>query len=212
MIYGLQVVTPPSIEPFTTGDNTADDLCLAARVSTSSPDVSLLSSYGTTARELIESWIGRAFITQTLRMGFDVFPFGSPDIRFIWNRFGIIRLPRNPVQSVSSIVYVAADGTTTTHSPTLYQVDTMREPARIAPAFSQVWPVARYTTFNAITVDFIAGYGATLGSVPARAKTAIRLLAAHLYANREAAIPSSLYELPLGLQSMISSLSYGEYV
>ena len=142
----------------------------------------------------------------TYLMGVSRFPFGTTDMRWFWNAYGEIRVPRPPLQSVTSIVYVDSNGNTDTLSPSLYQVDTNRMPGRIAPIYTQVWPVVQYQTYNAVQITFVAGY--TL--LPRRIALALKMLTAHLYENREASIDVALNKIPFGLDQMIISCFHGE--
>lgn len=85
-----------------------------------------------------------------------------------------IRLPRTPVQSVSSITYVDFEGTTQTLSSSLYTVDTAKKPARIVPAYNQTWPQTRQH-IQVVTVTYVAGFGAA-SAVPKKFKDAIKLI------------------------------------
>jgi uncharacterized phiE125 gp8 family phage protein len=87
------------------------------------------------------------------------------------------------LQSVTSIIYVATDGTSTTLATTEYQVDATTEPGRVAPAYGKIWPVTR-AQMSAVTVVFVAGYGAA-SAVPDLIKTAMRLLVGCWYEQRE---------------------------
>lgn len=82
---------------------------------------------------------------------------------------GEILIEKCPVSSISSIVYVATDGTSTTLSASDYRTDLSGFPARITPAYGLAWPVAR-DVVNAVTVTFVAGYGTSPANVPELAK------------------------------------------
>jgi hypothetical protein len=95
-VYGLTVVTEPTAEPVTLDEAKAhlrveheyDDLTIAALI--------------TAARKYCETVAKRALVTQTLRLTRDTFP-GACDG---W----ILRLPRPPLQSVTSIKYATDAG------------------------------------------------------------------------------------------------------
>src|SRR5688572_25838809 len=63
---------------------------------------------------------------------------------------GEIQIEKCPVSSITSIVYVATDGTSTTLSVSDYRSDLSGFPARITPAYGLAWPVAR-DVVNAVT-------------------------------------------------------------
>ena len=98
------------------------------------------------ARMLAEGKTRRAFITQTWDWLFDAFPASG------------LKVPKPPLQSVTSITYIDTDGNSQTLAATEYRVDNSTEPGRITPAFSKVWPVTRAVT-NAVTVRIVVGFG-----------------------------------------------------
>jgi uncharacterized phiE125 gp8 family phage protein len=204
MIYSLTQTVAPVAEPVTAADAMA-----WARVNNPN-DQALIADLIVAAREYVEEITQRQLMTATYIMGIDLFPFGSPDIRFIWNRFGVIRVPRPPLQSVTQIAYTPFGGGTVVHPTNLYQVDTAREPGRIAPAFAQVWPIPQYTTFSAVQITFVAGY-ASAAAVPARIRTAIKMMVANAYANRECTAEQAANELPAHYRSFLRSASVAEY-
>ena len=140
--------------------------------------------------------LGRALITQTWDLVCDLFPW--------WE----IPVPLPPLQSVTSIQYIATDGTLTTLSSSLYKVDTVSEPGRITPAYAQVWPATR-DEINAVTVRFVAGYGATAQSVPTPIRQALLLTIGHWYLNRETTTDARLAEMPLAAQALLAPLQAG---
>ncbi len=124
------------------------------------------------AREYLEGICWRAFINQTWDLVCDEFPEDT------------LELAKGRLSSVTSVTYVDTAGATQTLATTEYQVDTKREPGRIAPAYEKSWPSTR-AQFNAVTVRFVAGYGASPESVPAAIRQAILILVAAMYENRE---------------------------
>jgi uncharacterized phiE125 gp8 family phage protein len=129
------------------------------------------------ARQYVEEHTGRALLTQTWSLVLDCFPTGGDQT---------IRLPRPPLVSVVSIVYVAGDGTSTTWGSANYRVDGSSEPARITLAYDATWPTARDVS-NAVTITYQAGYGAA-AAVPDAIKQAMYLLIGHWYTSREAEV------------------------
>lgn len=123
------------------------------------------------AREYVETFTQRPLLTQTWDLKLDAFPCGEA-----------IVLPLPPVSAVSSISYIATDGTTTTWSSSLYDTDLPAGPkaqrARITPAYGQSYPSTR-DVMNAVTVRFVCGYG-TAGAVPELIKVAMK---EHIRAN-----------------------------
>ncbi len=138
-----------------------------------------LSDYIGAATKAGQVMLDRQFVTATLRLTLDDFPCPTRN-----NPQACLYVPRPPLQSISSIGYVQAeDGTTATMASSDYIVDTASEPGRVMPAFGRVWPISRYQ-INAVTVTFVAGYGAP-SAVPKNIKTWIMSNAAAAYRFRE---------------------------
>lgn len=154
----LEVSTTPTLEPVSLEDakvfiNYTDD-----------DQDTLISSLITAAREEVERETQLALIQQTLKLYLDDFP--------AWE----IELRKPPVSSLTSVAYTDSDGTSQTVSSANYQTDLKSYPARLWPAYGKVWPTdVKEDTVNAVTVTFVAGYGATPSSVPERAKLAVML-------------------------------------
>lgn len=141
-------------------DNIADASLGAGAPTTNTTGDPLISALISAARAAAEQELHRYLITQTLDAYFDSFPcvgrmvIGSRYPEQIPNEF---RLP--PLQSVTSITYVDTAGATQTLAADQYTVDTKSQPARITPAYGVSWPATREQA-NAVTVRFVAGYGA----------------------------------------------------
>ena len=175
---GLTLVTPPAAEPVT-----LDEAKLHCRVDADiTADDALLTSLIVAAREQAEHETGRAFVTQTWRLTLDRFPAGA------------IVLPRAPLASVSSIAYVDADGDMQTLDAGAYQVITDRLLGEVVPVYGGQWPATRCTE-NAVTVEFVAGYGNAAG-VPQAIKQWILLAVGGWYGQREAIAAGQVAELP----------------
>lgn len=172
---GLKRTVDPAAEPITTAEAKTH-----ARVSTSADD-SYIDSLIKAAREQVEAYTGRALINQTWQLTLDAFPCD----RFLGLSLAQsgIEIPINPLGSVSSIQYVDWDGNTQTWASGNYTVDATKEIARIVPGYQVTYPVTR-SVINAVTVTFVAGYGATAASVPESFKLAIKMMVAHWYDNR----------------------------
>jgi len=144
----------------------------------------------------VERATARALITQTWRLSLDEFPCDE------------IRIPRPPLIAVSSITYVDDNGTTQTLDTDLYSVTTDAEPARIEPAYGEVWPAARCQR-EAVRVTYTAGYGATSESVPEPIRHAILLMVAHWYNCREPVVEGQLMEVPMSAKWLIDGYKTG---
>ena len=169
--YGLGIVTAPSVEPI---DIATAKLYL--RVETDD-DVTLIQAMIQKARVDAENKLDRTLINTTWRMTFDEFPCGANPIH----------LPRPPLGSSSSnvsITYTNSTGASTVWDSSNYSIDYNSEPGRLFPIYGQTWPTARDIP-NAVTIQFVAGYGATADTVPAGIRTYMMRLIADEYENRE---------------------------
>lgn len=145
----------------------------------------LISTLIIVARRYVETYLNQQLVTATWALTLDQFPsLGQKDKGFAWSYFDgeAIRPPMPPLIAVSSIVYIATDGTSTTLAASLYQVDAKARPGRIEPAYQEVWPATR-SILNAVTVTYTAGYGAA-SAVPQTIKQAMKILIAFDYFNR----------------------------
>ncbi len=184
---GLTLHTAPVAEPISTAEAKSH-----ARVDISADDT-LIDDYIAAARRWAELYTRRQFVTATWDLTLDAFPLS--DRCPIW-------VPLPPLQSVTSISYVDADGQTQTWDAAEYLVDSKSEPGRILPAYGETWPVTRDQA-NAVTVRFVAGYGLA-AAVPATLKTAVRLLVSHLYETREPIITGTIVaKVPLGVEAVL---------
>lgn len=93
-----------------------------------------------------------------------------------------IRLARGKVVAVSSVTYVSPAGSTV--ALTDYRADSA-SPIYCIHAPKAGWPQFDWSAIHPVTIDFTAGW-ANAAAVPADVKVAIRMLAAHWYAFRDA--------------------------
>tara|TARA_R110000868_G_scaffold29889_25_gene111156 strand:+ start:3717 stop:4304 length:588 start_codon:yes stop_codon:yes gene_type:complete len=173
MRYALTEATAPAAEPLSTAEAKAH-----LRVDVADDD-DLIDRIIGAARRQAETFTGRALIGQTWDLDLDCFPGWTIDV------------PKPPLQSVSQIEYLDADGVSQVLSSSLYRVDARRQPGRITPAYGEVWPVTRGTT-NAVTVRFVAGYGAAGSDVPEDIRQAMLLIVGDLYEHREETITGTI--------------------
>lgn len=186
---------PPAAEPVT-----LDEMKAHLEVSTSDRD-DLIAGAIKAAREQAEAIARRVFITSTWRFRWDAFP--ACPARWL-------DLPRAPVQAVSAVSYIDPDGVTRTWSPSLWQVDTDAEPARLMPVWGESWPAIR-AEMGAVTVLAVCGYPGDGSSpedlaanVPAPFKAAVKLIAAELFERREDAIAGApIAEVPVSARRLL---------
>lgn len=129
------------------------------------------------AREYVEDYCGIALLPQTWQLTSDGFPCE-------------FRL-RPPVQSVSSVSYVDAVGSTDTVASSVYRLDSKSWPGRLTTDYSQTWPTPLSTT-NAVTVTYVTGYSAAT-SIPARLVQAMLMHIADQYEFRETDIIGTIH-------------------
>jgi len=130
------------------------------------------------ATEYLQGRTNRQFANATFALYLDEFPSTC------------IRLPRTPLSTVTSITYTDSAGATQTWNSSTYDTDAVSEPGRITPSYGESFPANRAGQ-NTIVVTFVAGYGATAASVPARLRSALLMVVADLYENREAQTASA---------------------
>lgn len=184
MIRSLTLTTPAAEAPLT-----MEEVKVSLRV-TSDDEDSYIGALIVAAARYIENATARQLVTATWTMTLDCF-------------HDVIRLPKPPLRSVSSIQYVDSAGTTQTLSSALYQVDTASLPGRIIPAYGQSWPTTR-DVMAAVTVVFLAGYGGA-SSVPDELKLAMRLLIGHWYEHREpVSVGNIVSDIPMSVESLLS--------
>lgn len=169
------ITSEPSVEPVTL--NEARDFM---RVDYDDDDA-LIKELIKAARRHAENVTERAFINQTWTLGLDCF-WGS----------SVLYLPRPPLSSVTSITYVDTDGNSQTVAASTYSVDTTHEPGRVWLAYGQTWPTPRAER-NAVTVTYVAGYGAAASSVPETARIAIKMMVSDMYENRDVGFVGTIY-------------------
>lgn len=170
-------------------DNTLDDLVVR---------------YIKAATEAVERYTGRALITQTWRLALDAFPCESD-----YRPRAEIRLPRPRLQSISSIVYIATDGTETTLNSSLYDATASIEPARVEPAYGQVWPEARDER-ESVRITYTAGYGSAATDVPEDIRHAVLLMVAQWFQYREPVVSGTIIaEVPLSVKWLLDGYRTG---
>jgi uncharacterized phiE125 gp8 family phage protein len=150
----------------------------------------LLSALIVAARDYAEGFQGRAYITQTWELALDEWP-------------DIIPLPKPPLQSVDSIEYYDTAGALNLLAPADYQVDVRGYQPRISPVYGGTWPSIQLQPLAGIVVTFTAGYGDLASDVPDRIRTAIEMLAGHLYEHREATDIKEVREVAFAVHALL---------
>ena len=181
----LTQITPPTSEPVSLSEAKAH-----CRVTGSEED-GLIAGYLLAAREYVETHTRRTMLTQTWEQIEDV--LGDE-----------IRLRKAPILSITSVRYLDTAGVEQTLAANQYRlIRRATGEAVIVPAFNVTWPVVQAVE-AAVTVRFVAGYGASSGSIPEAIRQAILLLVGHWYAHREAVtIGAAPAEVPMAVESLL---------
>lgn len=164
----LKIVTPPAVEPISlteakmhlrlavtdvdAADYTAEDAAITRVI--------------TQAREYVEHQGLHSLITQTWDFYLDAFPDQN-----------IIRLPLPPLQSVTSISYIDADGADAVFT----DFEVLTHSGKIKKTYGVAWP-AIYPE-SEIVIRFVCGFGTDGEDVPARLRGAMFLLINHWHEN-----------------------------
>jgi uncharacterized phiE125 gp8 family phage protein len=154
----LVPVTLPTLEPLTAAE-------LKTRLNIG-PEMSdeTAESLIKAARQMIDGqdgWLGRALLTQTWQGMLDGFPCRE------------IRVPLPPLQDVSAMRYVDGSGATQELDSSDYQIVQSARPY-IMPAFGKSWP-SSFCGPDAVSIEFVAGYGDNPEDVPEPIRSAIAL-------------------------------------
>lgn len=171
----LKLITAPATNPIDSATAKAH-----LRVIGSSED-SLITVYTDAATAALDGpngLLGRALVTQTWEYVLDSFPSAE------------IEIPLPPLQTVTFIKYLDAAGVEQTLSSARYSVDTASDPGWVV-VDQDGWP-ATFDTANAVTIRFVAGYGAA-AAVPAPLRSAILLHVGDLFENRQIGAEKQLF-------------------
>jgi uncharacterized phiE125 gp8 family phage protein len=197
MLYrSLTTLTHPAVEPVSLAEAKAH-----CRVDTNDDDA-LISAYITAAREWCESYCDETFVHTQYRMTLDSFPVE-------------IELPRPPMASSGTVTsvtltYTLQSQATATLSESQYRVDRASMPGVLRTNYGGSWP-SHLFDYNAVSVTWWGGVGATGASVPQRVKSAILWLVGMWYERRMAADSVNLSEIPFGVKALLDSAKWGSY-
>ena len=184
----INVTVAPAVEPVT-----LNEAKLHCRVDVDADD-NLITSLIIAARQLAETFTGRAFVTQTIQY----------DLTH-WPSRRAIHLPRPPLQTVSSVTWWDTDGNDTILTAgTDYLVDNAPTFGKVLLPNGESWPNETLYPVHPVRVEYVAGYGLAV-AVPEYIKAAIKLIVGNWYENREAVLPHHIRatELPIGVQSLL---------
>jgi uncharacterized phiE125 gp8 family phage protein len=109
-----------------------------------------------------------------------------------------------------TLTYTLGDDSTAVLAATEYRIDRNSTPGVVRQLREGTWP-ANLDDQNAITVTWWAGYGSSGSSVPAAIRSAMLMLVAHLWRNREMTTEAALSEVPMGTKALLDSARWGSY-
>ena len=135
----------------------------------------MLTDLITSGRKHFTEITNRAFVNTTYKLRLDKFPGGLLEP---------IRIPIAPLSSVTSVTYLDGDGNSQTWAAAKYDVDIYDYVGSVRPTENESYP-ATQAVIQAVTVEFVAGYGADATSVPHDIVAALKVFIAGLYENRE---------------------------
>jgi len=176
----IRVETAPTAEPVSVAELKAN-----LRLNDTTWDATVLPLLIEAARQAVENECNRALINTTFQQFYDEWPYSS--------EYPYIELVRAPVASVSSIKYIDTDGDEQTWTASNYRVDMWSQPARVELAYAQSWPAIRQIV-NSITIEYVAGYGASSASVPDALRQAVLMLASDMFEHSESQAESALHD------------------
>lgn len=197
-------VTGPTFEPVTLAEALGH-----SRLSGTDPGQ--VAGYLLAARESLERTTSLAFANQTWDAVIDYgWPCSyDPGLRSNHQR---IELPIAPLQQVTSIKYIDTDGTEQTLAADQYRVLRVGIQGKrgiVVPAYGVSWPAVRNQE-EAVTVRFVAGFGASPSDTAEPIRQAILLFTAHLNENREVVnVGSIVTVVPMTIANLLSDYVVG---
>jgi uncharacterized phiE125 gp8 family phage protein len=180
-VESIRVLSQPAVEPVT-----LYEAKVHLRVDTDDEDV-LLAALIRAARVRCEQHTRRSFITQTIRYSSD----RMPDFEGNWltserSIWAGVELPRPPFRSLVAVSYATDTRDAIPLDPAEYRISSGGdEPSRLMlrGPFIQALP----REFDAVTVDYVAGYGDRGIDVPDPLRQAVLVTVASMYEDREGA-------------------------
>lgn len=139
------------------------------------------------ATKYVQQWTGRTLVTTTFEFYYD------------W-LLDSLQLPVADCTSITSIYYKDNTDNYTVLTSTLYELDNKSLINAINRKYGSTYP-AVCPVVNAVKVTFVSGFGAA-SAVPDSLKTAVKMMVAQCYENREGLQMSDLKENPTIKQLM----------
>lgn len=203
----LSLISAPAIEPVSEAEALAH-----LRVS-SEDELALMLGHIRAARQMVESWTGRALISQSWRWMLDGWPGTVSQDWWDGVRPGaisagaarFIEFPKAPLLSVSAVTLFNDADQPEMWAAANYFVDTASEPGRLVLRNAASVPLPQRSA-NGLQIDFTCGYGVGPGDVPAPLRQAVLMLTAHYFENREVmqGAEGGRHVLPLGVHALLA--------
>lgn len=194
----------------------ADFKAFARIDSSDSTENTLIESLVFLAQDMAEQYTGRAITYQIQQLFLDRLPFYADEKlqegvytgADLQANSNYIVLPKPNLISVDHVKYYDNDDSASTFASSNYYVDTSSQQGRVVLKNGVSWPTAsELRNANAYEIQYKAGYGTsnsdTAASTPKLLKHAIKVLALHLYENREVATSMSVNMIPKTLGMLL---------
>jgi len=155
-----------------------------------------LRSLSKLATERLQDLTGTKLMLQTWKYYRDDWPAGD-----------YIDLPYSPLNSGTSVAFIASTGgTAVSMGSTRWNADTVSQPPRIYLEYGDSWPTTGLYEYNAIRIEAKYGYSSGSTSVPYALKHAAKLLISDWYENRETFVIGRTIskELPNSVKSLVA--------
>jgi uncharacterized phiE125 gp8 family phage protein len=183
----LKLKTAPASEPVPLSDTKT-----YLRISDGDDDA-FITALIIAVRQRFEAWAGRSLITQTWTLWLDGFPrseakhspregFFELPVSHYDEVVRVVKVPRSPLQSVTSIQTYDNANTATVFDSSNYLVDAISIPGRIALNQGASWP-GGLRSINAVEIEFVAGYG-DANAIPEPIRQGILLWIKLLFADK----------------------------
>jgi hypothetical protein len=210
-----KLITPPAVEPVT-----VDQAKQHARIEYPDDD-DLVAGLITAARLVCEKELHRAFVHQTWETSLEGWPWPGwgqhgayhggyiPQTQgYPYSTHSVIQIDNPNLVSVASILYTDTSGVVQMLDPSQYYIEP-GAPGLIHAAYGHTWPAVRSMP-GAITVQYLAGYGPAATDVPECIRTAIKMMVAELYENREMTATQAYQCNPI-FAALLSPCDWGSY-
>lgn len=142
----------------------------------------LIEGLNQAATNWVEEYTGRQLVDATWKLTLERFP-----------AYDELRLPRPPVNTITSITYHDSEGGNPTMPSADYVLDNSDDygPHRIFLAEDADWPSVALRRAAAVEILYVAGYGGA-ETVPEHFKSGVKMVMGSLYENRETEVVGTI--------------------